>query len=52
MLKPRRPVIAGLALAGALVAVGDTAEGPRVDAVRRALDAVQVDALTDVVVSS
>jgi hypothetical protein len=33
-------------------ALPDTAESPRVDAVRRALDAVQVDALTDVVVSS
>lgn len=33
-------------------ALPDTKESPRVDAVRRALDAVQVDALQDVVVSS
>jgi hypothetical protein len=32
-------------------ALPDTTESPRVDAVRRALDAVQVDALTDVVAS-
>lgn len=33
-------------------ALPDTDESPRVDAVRRALDAVQVDALQDVVLSS
>ena len=37
---------------GMCAALRDTAESPRVDAVRRALDAVQADALADVVVSS